>query len=171
MARIPYPAPDELDPESAALLAKMPPLNLFRMLAGSPGLLRGFTRLGNHILFDSPLDPLLRELAIVRVGLLSGASYEVHQHDRIARSVGASDELLAALREGPDAPAFDDDQRAVVRFTDDVVANVRAGDDTLAAAIAVVGDAGVQELTVTIGYYMMVSRYLETIGIDIEGGA
>jgi hypothetical protein len=26
----------------------------------------------------------------------------------------------------------------------------------------------VQELTVTIGFYMMVSRYLETFGIDIE---
>lgn len=168
MARIPYPSADDLDPESAALLAKMPPLNIFRMLAGSPGLLRAFTRLGNHILLTSPLDPLLRELAIVRVGLLSGAAYEVHQHDRIARSVGASDELIAALREGPDAAAFDDAQRAVLRFTDDVVANVRAGDDTLAAAIAVVGEAGVQELVVTIGYYMLVSRYLETIGIDIE---
>lgn len=175
MARIPYPSPDDLDAESAALVAKMPPLNLFRMLAGSPGLLRAFTRLGNHILFDSPLDPLLRELAIVRVGLLSGASYEVHQHDRIARSVGASDELIAALREGPEAPrfneVFDDAQRAIVRFTDDVVANVRAADDTLAAAIAAVGEPGVQELTVTIGYYMMVSRYLETFGIDIEDGA
>lgn len=173
MARIPYPSPDDLDAESAALLVKMPPLNLFRMLAGSPGLLRAFTRLGNHILFDSPLDPLLRELAIVRVGLLSGASYEVHQHDRIARSVGASDELIAALREGPEATrfneVFDDAQRAIVRFTDDVVANVRAADDTLAAAIAVVGEAGVQELTVTIGYYMMVSRFLETFDVDIEG--
>ena len=36
MARIPYPEPDELDAETAALLAALPPLNLFRMLAG-PG--------------------------------------------------------------------------------------------------------------------------------------
>lgn len=168
MARIPYPEPDELDAETAALLAALPPLNLFRMLAGPPGLLRAFTRLGNHVLFGSALDPLLRELAIVRVGLLSGAEYEVRQHDRIARSAGASDELLAALSEGPDAAAFDDAQRAVLRFTDEVVASVRASDRALADAVAVVGTAGVQELTVAIGYYMMVCRYLETIGIDPE---
>lgn len=168
MARIPYPAPDEPDAEAAALLAKLPPLNLFRMLAGPPGLLRAFTRLGNHVLFGSTLDPLLRELAIVRVGLLSGAGYEVRQHDRIARSVGASEELLAGLREGPDADVFDDAQRAVLRFTDEVVADVRASDRALSDAMAVVGPTGVQELTVAIGYYMMVCRYLETIGIDPE---
>lgn len=45
---------------------------------------------------------------------------------------------------------------------------MRASDRALADAVAVVGTAGVQELTVAIGYYMMVCRYLETIGIDPE---
>jgi len=170
MARIPYPDRDTLQPETREVLEKLgeAPLNIFRMLAGGEGLLRAFMRFGNHLLFRSKLDPVLREVAIVRVGVLSGATYEVHQHDRISRDLGMSDELLAAVRRGPDDPAFDDLQRLVMRYTDDVVKNVRASDATFDPLLAALSVQEMQELTVTIGFYMLVSRYLETFGVDIE---
>ena len=133
MARIPYPDPAALSPETSEFLAKLPPLNIFRMLAGGEGLLRAFSRFGNHLLYKTALDPVLREIAILRVGVLSDAAYEMHQHDAISRSLGMSDELLAAIRAGADDPAFDDLQRLVMRYTDDVVVNVRASDDTFDA--------------------------------------
>ena len=168
MARIPYPDPATLSPETSGFLAKLPPLNIFRMMAGGEGLLRAFSGLGTHLLYKTALDPVLREIAIVRVGVLSKASYEVQQHEAISRSIGMSDELLAAIRTGADAPAFDDLQRLVVRYTDDVVANVRASDETFDALAARLPVQELQELTVTIGFYMAVSRYLETFGVDIE---
>jgi 4-carboxymuconolactone decarboxylase len=168
VARVDYPDPADLEPATQELLAKLPPLNVFRMIAGSERMLTSFVDLGNQILFRSALDPVLRELAIIRVGVLSGASYEVHQHDRIARSIGVPDDVITALRVGPDDPVFDDRQRLVVRFTDDVVANVRAGDDTFDALVEILSLREVQELTVTIGYYMLVSRFLETFDIEIE---
>ena len=170
MARIPYPDPATLAPETSEYLAKLPPLNIFRMLAGGEGLLRAFVRFGNHLLYKTALDPVLREIAIVRVGVLSDASYEVHQHDAISREIGISDELIQAIRAGADDPAFDDLQRLVVRYTDDVVANVRASDDTFDALAARLSVQELQELTVTIGFYMCVSRFLETFGVDIEDG-
>ncbi len=108
MARVPYPDPQTLSPDTQAVLDKLPPLNIFRMLAGGEGLLRAFVRFGDHLLNKSSLDPVLREIAIVRVGVLSGASYEVYQHEAISRRLGMSDELVAAIRSGPDDPAFDE---------------------------------------------------------------
>ncbi len=88
MARIPYPDPASLQPETQEFVAKNPnPLNIFRMLAGGEGMLRAFSRFGNHLLFKTKLDPVLREIAILRVGVLSDATYEMHQHDRIARGI------------------------------------------------------------------------------------
>jgi 4-carboxymuconolactone decarboxylase len=170
MARIPYPDPATLAPETQETLAKIgdPPMNIFRMLAGGEGLLRAFSRFGNHLLFKAKLDPVLREIAIVRVGVLSDAAYEVFQHDRISRQIGMSDELLAAIRSGPDDPVFSDVQRLVMRYTDDVVQNVRASDGTFDPLLAALSVQELQELTVTIGFYMLVSRYLETFGVDIE---
>lgn len=168
MARVLYPEPTELSDDTQAFLAKMPPMNIFRMLAGGEGLLRAFSRFGNHLLYKTALDPVLREIAIVRVGVLSDASYEVHQHDAISRQLGMSEELLAGIRRGADATVFDDAQREVMRFTDDVVANVRASDDTFEPLQARLSAQELQELVITIGFYMAVSRYLETFGVDIE---
>ncbi len=175
MARIPYPDPATLLPETQEVLARMgdPPINIFRMLAGGEGLLRAFARFGNHLLVRSNLDPVLRETAILRVGVLSDAAYEVHQHDRISRDLGMSEELLAGIRNGPEDPAFTELQRQVMRYTDDVVEHVRASDATFEPLHAALSLQELQELTVTIGFYMLVSRYLETFGVDIEqpGGA
>jgi len=55
-----------------------------------------------------------------------------------------------------------------MRFTDDVVANVRASDATFEPLHARLSLQELQELTVTIGYYMMVCRFLETFGVDLE---
>jgi len=113
---------------------------------------------------------VLREIAIVRVGVLSKASYEVFQHEAISRRLGMSDVLIQAIHEGPAAAAFDERQRLVMRFTDDVVQNVRAGDATFLPAREALGDKALQELTVVIGFYMLVSRFLETFDVDIDEG-
>jgi 4-carboxymuconolactone decarboxylase len=169
MARVPYPDPATLDPNTTAFLERLPPLNVFRMLAGGEGLLAAFARFGNHLLYKSVLDPVLREIAIIRVGVLSDAGYEVFQHEHIARQIGMSDELIGGIHAGPDDPVFDEMQRLVMRFTDDVVANVRAGEETFAPLIAQLSVREVQELVMTIGFYMAVSRFLETFDVDIEG--
>lgn len=169
MARIPYPDPASLQPETQEFLGKLgDPINIFRMMAGGEGLLRAFSRFGNHLLFKSKLDPVLREIAILRVGVLSDATYEMYQHDRIARGIGMTEELLAGIRSGPDDPVFDELQANVMRYTDDVVRNVRASDATFDPLREALSLQELQELTVTIGFYMCVSRFLETFGVDIE---
>jgi len=170
MARIPYFDPAVATGRAAAAYAKLPPLNIFAMMGHAGELIDGFTRLGTQILNFTSLNPVLREIAILRVGVLSGATYEVFQHERIARRIGMSDALIAAIHEGPAAAAFDEGQRQVMAFTDDVVANVRAADATFEPLKDRLGYKALQELTLTIGYYMMVWRFLETFDVEIEEG-
>lgn len=171
MARLPYPDPTTLSPETQEFLGKLPKLNLFRMLAGGEGLLAGFVRLGNHLLFKAKLDPVLREIAIIRVGVLSNASYERFQHERIARRLGMTEPVIAAIANGPDDPAFSELQRLVMRYTDEVVRNVRASDDVFRPLQDRLSLIELEELTVVIGYYMMASRFLENFDIDLETDA
>jgi 4-carboxymuconolactone decarboxylase len=161
MARIPY-AP-VTNPGSDH------PLNLFRMLAHSPPVLAGFAKLGGALLQDLALDARFRELAIVRVGLLAGASYEVGKHTAIARAVGVTDAELCALRPGESRDALGDAARAVIELTDQLFAGVRADDGVLAGVRRHLDDRQLVELVVTIGYYGLVCRVLETLGVDEEG--
>jgi alkylhydroperoxidase family enzyme len=172
MPRIPYYDLDQATGRHAEFLGKLKPhLNIYRMLANSENGMKGFVRMGNALLHRCELDPTLRELAIIRVGRLSRAAYEIFQHERIAREVGVDEAKIAALRDATiEAPAFSDNDKAVLRFTDDVVRNVRASDKNLKAMQAFLSAGALVELTLTIGYYMMVCRFLETTGVDGEEG-
>lgn len=170
MARIPYADPAQHDADTADLLGKLAPLNIFQMMAHAPHLLRPFTNLGTAFLYKGVLDAVTRECAILRVGYLSNASYEVAQHETIGRSLGMDDGLFAALRSGWDAPGLSQEQRLAVAFVDDLVTNVKASPATFDPVLAHFGPAGAQELTLVTGFYMMVCRFLETFDVDIEGG-
>jgi 4-carboxymuconolactone decarboxylase len=172
MPRIPYYDVDQATGKHAEFLGKLKPhLNIYRMLANSENGMKGFVRMGNALLHRCELDPQLRELAILRVGRLSRAAYEVFQHERIAREAGVEEAKIAALRDTTiEAPAFTDNDKAVLRYTDDVVRNVRASDKNLKAVQAFLSAGAVVELTLTVGYYMMVCRFLETTGVEGEEG-
>lgn len=172
MPRIPYYDVENASGKHAEFLDKLKPhLNIYRMLANSAAGLKGFVRMGNALLYRCELDAGLRELAILRVGRLSRAAYEVFQHERIAREAGVAEDKIAALRDTTiEAPAFNVNERAVLRFTDDVVRNVKASDKTLKAVQAFLSPGALVELTLTIGYYMMVCRLLETTGVEGEEG-
>ncbi|MGE0151706.1 MAG: carboxymuconolactone decarboxylase family protein [Reyranellaceae bacterium] len=147
-----------------------PQLNIFRMLANAEPAARGFLKMGNAILDRGKLPATLRELAILRVGWLSQASYEVYQHERIGRDVGLSEEKLRAVHEGADALAFDGQEKAVLRFTDEVVKNVKASDAAFKAVAEFLDREQIVELVLSIGFYMMVSRFLETMEVDDQEG-
>jgi 4-carboxymuconolactone decarboxylase len=158
----------EAPPKAAEALGKMAQLNVFKVMAHGDGLLPAFSRLGGHLLSRTKLDPHLREIAIIRVGVLNKASYEVHQHMRIGRDLGMREELLAGIHEGPQAPGLTDIERQVIAITDDVVANVRASDATYDPLAKVLSSQEMVELVITVGFYMMVCRYLETFDVEIE---
>ena len=170
MARIPYPDITQLPDKTQSLLNDMAPLNIFRMMSHAGHLIGPFSRLGGAFLFKGTLDAVTREVAILRVGYLSDAGYETAQHEAIGRNVGMSKELIAQTKIGPGAGGLSEPHRAVLAFVDDLVANVRASDETFKPVLELLGPSGAQELTLLTGYYMMVCRFLETFDVDIEDG-
>ncbi|MDP3163138.1 MAG: carboxymuconolactone decarboxylase family protein [Reyranella sp.] len=172
MSRVPYFDVETATGKHAEFLTKLnPTLNIYKMLANSEYGMKGFIRMGNALLYKGELEPSLRELAIIRVGRLSRAAYEVFQHERIGREVGVTEDKIAALRDATiESAAFNDNEKAVLRYADDVVRNVKASDKTLKAVQAFLTPGALVELTLTIGYYMMVCRFLESMGVDGEEG-
>src|SRR6218665_3338982 len=188
MARIPYYDLSQAPESYTRLIAARPPLNLYRMLAHAGKTAEGFLALGSAILRENTLDAKLREIAILRTGILCGASYEVHQHRRVARRVGLSDDKIDALGKDADRSALDATETLVLEFTDQVVLHVKAPDAMFEALCARLphgqgaelglgwgvwarggwagGGGGVWGLFVC--FYMLVSRFLENFEVDIE---
>lgn len=135
---------------------------------GPSWILARFAKLGGGLLQDGTLDPRLREAAILRVGNLARAGYEVEKHTMIARAVGLADAEIAALQVGADPSPLDDAMRAVVALSDELFQGIRASDTALDTMRRYLDDRQLVELVVTIGFYGLVCRVLETLGIDPE---
>ena len=167
MARIPYVESENAHWLTREILARRNNRNIHRMLGHSGPLADAFVRLATTLRYECELDHALREIAILRVGVLSGATYEVTAHRVHARAAGLSDRQIAAVEAG-EADALTPLQQGVMRFTDDVVANVRASDATFLPLKAALAPRSLVELVVAVGFYMAACRFLETFDIDVH---
>lgn len=168
MARMSYCDLSKSDPRTREIAEKNRNANIFRMMAHSPAYLEQYCRLGRAIRFKGELDPVLRELAITRTGILCEAPYEVAAHKRIGSGVGVTDEQNEALTDWKQATCFDDVQRAALAFTDEVVTLRRPTDATFDAIAGKLTPGALIELQLSIGFYIMTSKFLETFGVDLQ---
>ncbi len=170
MARIPYYKPDPAETEKIQLQGHKPfDLNIFKIVTHAPiNVARQFIALPAAVLSGGKLDPLLREMAITRAGILCDSKYEVHQHRQICKLVGMTDEKIKALDEGSSSPVFSKIESVVLRFTEETVLQHKVSDETFAAASKHFSNELLVELAIAAGCYMMVSTFLNTFDVDIE---
>jgi alkylhydroperoxidase family enzyme len=168
MARINYCDTSKSNERTKEILGKNRNANIFRMMAHSPSYFEQYCRLGGAIRHRGELDPIIRELAITRTGILCEAPYEIVAHKRIGGNVGVTDEQNAALENWEAATCFNETQRAALTFTDEIVRLRRPTDATFHAIAAKLTPAALVELQLSVGFYIMTSKFLETFDIDMQ---
>ena len=125
MARVEYSDPAKHNERTHELLGKNRNANIFRMMAHSPSYLEQYCRLGGAIRHKGELDPIVRELAITRTGILCEAPYEI-------------------------------------------VRRHKPTDATFNAIASKLTPAALVELQLSVGFYIMTSKFLETFAIDLQ---
>jgi alkylhydroperoxidase family enzyme len=171
MARIEYCDTSKSSERTKEILGKNRNANIFRMMAHSPSYFEQYCRLGGAIRSRGELDPIVRELAITRTGILCEAPYEIVAHKRIGKNVGVTDEQNEALENWQSATCFDDVQRAALAFADEIVKLRKPTDATFNAIASKLTPAALVELQLSVGFYIMTSKFLETFAIDMQPGS
>lgn len=171
MARVPYLSPEDLAETDRDLLKR--PITLYRALVNSPGMARAFSGLGQHIRYRSPLDPRLRELAIIQVGYLTRSPYEYSHHCKLGlEQFGVTeDDIRAISREtdqGEGQGGFPELETAVLRAAREMVDDLAVSDPTFAVLERHLDRERLVDLIVTIGFYCGVVRVLASLAIDVE---
>jgi len=170
MSLVPYPDIASLPEEVRTAIAQAPvQLNIFKMMANAETCFIPLTRLGGTILSRQKLDARMRELVILRVAQIEGGEYEWIQHVPIAISVGATQAQVDAIeRNEIDSPCFNDVERVVLRFTEEVVNQVKADEPTVRELMKFLSAREIVELIIAIGFYMMAARITETTRTDLD---
>jgi alkylhydroperoxidase family enzyme len=135
-------------------------LDLYRVLLNSPPIAEGWLKLFTAIRQKSKLPGGLRELAILRVALLNGATYEYRAHVPFALKEGVPQEKIDALEGWRDSELYTPGERAVLAYTDAMTREIQVSDEVFAAVRAALDERETVELTATIAGYNLVSRFL-----------
>lgn len=169
MALLPYADESKVPEKTREILNRgKVKMNVARMIANSDAAFYPFSMLGNSLLTRSKLNARLRELAILRTAKVSKSVYEWTQHVPIAKSTGVTDEQVGAIENWESAKCFSDLNRLVLKFTDEVARNVKGSRETMDALKKHMGAAEIVELVMSIGFWGMVARVLETTEVDLE---
>lgn len=174
MALLPYVDPRDAPPDIGEILAAMPDLNLFRLVAQAPTALRPWLGLGGALLTDLELDPVLRELTILQVAQSTGCDYERVQHEPIAIGVGATPDQVALVGIPPEkrstvADTFSVAERAVLDLADEMVRTGQGAPSQVAALREHLSDRAIVELLLVVGHYVGVALLAKTLRVDPDG--
>jgi alkylhydroperoxidase family enzyme len=164
---------DETEPIATAMFQKSEDstggvLNLFRVLGHSPKICRDWNRMGTSILMKGDFPKKLLELAIIRVGEIGQAPYELTAHRALGMRFGLTQEQINDIGDWKPSSQFDEDERLVLQYTDEVALNYRVPDVLFSQIAERFNEKEIVELTVAIGFYGMVARTLEALQVDME---
>jgi alkylhydroperoxidase family enzyme len=150
----------------------MAELSIFQVLLNHPRLARTLNDLLAVLLWHGDLDSRLRELAIMRIGWLTGCDYEWTQHWRVASRLGVPADDLVGARDWQSYAGFGPAERAVLAATDDIVRNGVLSAASWAECERELqgGTAVLIELVTVIGAWRMVSSILQSLEVPLEEG-
>jgi 4-carboxymuconolactone decarboxylase len=143
------------------------PPNLYRGLANHPSIIAAWTEFANTLRHGSRTPRALRELVILRGAQVAASEYEWAQHLKMARKAGVREAQIAALASWRASPEFDAKEKAALALAE-AVTQGRVSDELYRELSQHFNHHDYVELAVTAGFYAMVARTLDALGIELE---
>jgi 4-carboxymuconolactone decarboxylase len=138
---------------------------LYRILLNSAPLADGWERLLTTIRSKTAVPARLREMAILRVAVLTGVQIEIDAHTPLALKEGVTQDKVDALHEARIGECFDPLERAVLELADQMTRDIRVDNAVFERLRPHFDDKAMVELVATVAAYNMVTRFLEALEI------
>lgn len=174
MARVPLIEETE-HPELADSIAKIKGarggrlINIYRLMLHSPTLANAWFELNQVVRYGTQIDGQSRELAVIRVALLNDVEYVQRAHGpAYALKEGLTPEQVAAVANWQSSKLFSDQQRALLAYTDAVTREINVPDVVFADVRKHFSERQTVEMTMLIGAYNMLTRFLQALQVDPE---
>jgi 4-carboxymuconolactone decarboxylase len=144
--------------------------NIYATMIHHPTFYGPRSTFGSYLQRDSLLPPRTRELLIMRTGWLLRAEYEWAHHTSYSRDAGLTDEEIARIARGPDAPGWNAADRAVLRAADELRREAFISDATWTELARTYDVQRMLEIIYTVGGYSMTAVALNSFGVQVEPG-
>jgi len=174
MARVPL--LEETDhPELADSIAKIKGarggrlINIYRLMLHSPALANAWFDFNQAVRDGTEIDGQSREIAVIRVAILNNVEYVQRAHGpAYALKEGLTPEQVAAIADWRPSQLFSAPQRALLAYTDAMTREINVPDTAFAEVRKHFSERQTVELTMLIGAYNMLTRFLQALKVDPE---
>ncbi len=142
--------------------------NIFGTLIRNTELFKSWAPFGQYTMNGSRVDPINREILILRVAANVGSDYEWAHHLRIGMKVGLTD---ADIKNINDRTLLDSDEKnLMVTCADELTENYMLSDDTWNTMLEKYGFEYTTDVIYVVGAYTATSMALKSCGVQVEGG-
>ena len=142
--------------------------NIFLTMAQHINLAKRWLVFANHILNKSTLDPIDREILILRIGWLCQSGYEWAQHELIATAIGLSLEKIESIKIGEQAACWNKKERLLIIATNELHSDTFIRTSTWNGLKSYYTDPQMMDLVFTVGQYNLVSMALNSFGVQLD---
>ena len=133
-----------------------------------PELAERVEALGAYCRFDSSLDTRLSELSLLIAARFRDAQYSWNAHVSKAMDAGVSEAAIKALASGQEPDFGRLDEQVLYQFSKEILQDHFVSDETFAAALAELGQAGLVDLIGCLGNFAMLAMLLNAFQVDLQ---
>ena len=142
--------------------------NTLGAFAHHPALARAFLGFNGHILMGTTLTERHRELLVLRVAVRRRSAYLWAQHVFMANDAGISDEEIARVAFGPDAPFWDPAEASLLRAVDELVDEGAVGEGTWKTLASSLSEQQLLDVIFTVGAYETVAWMMRSLDLELD---
>ncbi len=161
---------DEWDDSLAQVVDDMDgrPINVHRLLAHHPELLKAWWNFRNYIVTGGELGRRNGELVILRVSLHMHAWYEWASHVQRALACGITLQEIERVKQGGSAPGWDASEALLLQTVDELVANRLISPQMLRDLGKYFSNRQIMDVMGIYGMYVTVGCMANTWGLELD---
>ncbi len=142
--------------------------NIFRAMGNNPRILLGYLRLANPLWAHCGLDVKTREIVILRAAYVQNSAYEWHQHVRIGRDAGLTDDQINAVRDPAASTILADNEKALCAYVDSLAVSNHPGDAVYNALAKHYDNVAMVGITILVAFYFATAKFLGAMEVETE---
>ena len=141
-------------------------LNVYRVMAHQPALLRAWAPLRAHVVLANALGRVRAEVVILRAAFRLGSAYEWAHHVARARRCGLEEGRIVSLRGS--VQGMNPEDALLATAVDELLADARLTPDTKRKLARLVGSKGMLDLMATLGFYSTLGFILKSFDVPFD---
>ena len=175
MARVPITTREDMTADGQKIWAEIESsrggvARNYAALLNNPQAAGRLATLGGYARFETDMDPRIKSLAVLTAAREANGHYVWTVNQRAAREANISDEIVAAIHEYRAPAGLDAKDAVVVQFVLELLRQHRISDSSYQALQSQVGDAGVIDVLLVVGYYHSLAHSLQALEVELPEG-